>query len=486
MSPSQFYSDVLRKRQQAQSAQQQAGRFQNLADSASTSGTVGGGSVAGMGMSQAAPVAIDWGSIIQRGAGNYMAARKEKQAQELNTEADNLNQMFMREAIGEDPENQRLLQMAQAGIPGAEQALADRVAPKKEALGAFLQYIQTGNADPAMAAELAPRYGLSPEIGMQAATSYRQNMMEASDRDFQQRQALKSQDFSNRVALKGIPQARAGATAAPGAESSVSGPAEPIAEGLSYDTGIKWDDLSYAEKQYGIKAIQEEEKKHDEIMAQGFKYNELKPMVDEAFGPAQKASEFLLNAADKLPGPLAAAATLGSDLLQNEANAKLKDYVNSAVLKKMAALGGNDSNEELARMMATLPRIGQRAEVAKAMLEAIHRFETVSGRVMQIRKQVLAQGGHRALASIENDLYKIAEQELMQAGAIGGRVDLSGGGAPAPQAQQPAPQQQAAPAQAAPQVPPTLAPMAPQQQAPAPSAGGWMSTPSGAKIRKKQ
>lgn len=486
--PAGMYSQILRKRQQADMAKQQAGRFQGLADTANPSGVVGGGQVAGMGMSQATPMAIDWGGIIQKAGGNFMAARKESEAGKASTQADELNRMFMQESIGEDPEAQRLLQMAQAGIPGAEQALAERVAPKKEALGAFLQYIQTGNADPAMAAELAPRYGLSPEIGMQAATSFRQNMMEASEKDFQQKQALKQQDFSQRVALKGIPQAKAGA-AAPEA-GAMPGPAPTGALGMmeGLPPAPDWNSLSYAEKQYGIKAIQEEEKNQSEIRGQMYKYEELRPMLEEAFGAKQKASEFLLNAADKLPGPLASAAMMGSDMLQNEANAKLKDYINGAVLKKMAALGGNDSNEELARMMATLPRIGQSPEVAIALTDALHRFEVISERVMQIRKQALAAGGHRYLSSIEDNLYKVAEQQLLQAGAIGPRVDLSGGSKPAPMAQ---PQQQApaAPAQApqaqapvpqqqAPQVPPMLAPMAPAQ---AP-----ITTPSGIKIRIKQ
>lgn len=485
--PAGMYSQILRKRQQADMARQQAGRFQGLADTANPSGVVGGGQVAGMGMSQATPMAIDWGGIIQKAGGNFMAARKESEAGKASTQAEELNRMFMQESIGEDPEAQRLLQMAQAGVPGADQALADRVAPKKEAMGAFLQHLQTGNADPEFAAAVAERYGISPELARQAATSYRQNMMEMQDRDLQGKAALKQMDFSNRVALKGIPQAKA---AAPGAAPDAAAAGQP-ATGLM--AGLPdlpdWNSLSYAEKQYAIKAIGEEEKEQSEIRGQMYKYEELRPMLEEAFGAKQKASEFLLNAADKLPGPLASAAMMGSDMLQNEANAKLKDYVNGAVLKKMAALGGNDSNEELARMMATLPRIGQSPEVAIALTDALHRFETISDRVMQIRKQALAAGGHRYLSSIEQNLYKIAEQQLLQSGAIGPRVDLSGGSKPAPMAQPqqqapaaaaPAPQAPApVPQQQAPQVPPMLAPMAPAQDAP-------ITTPSGIKIRIKR
>ena len=180
--PSGTLAAILRKRQEADMQRQQANRFQGIAQQANTSGVVGGGNVSGMqGMSQATPQAIDWGGIIQGAAGNYLAARKEKDASKSSQEAEALNRQFMMETIGTDPEAQRLLQMAQVGIPGAEQALADRIAPKKEAMGAFLQHLQTGNADPEFAAAIAERYGISPELASQAATSYRQNMLAASE-----------------------------------------------------------------------------------------------------------------------------------------------------------------------------------------------------------------------------------------------------------------------------------------------------------------
>lgn len=463
--PAGMYSQILRKRQQADMAKQQAGRFQGLADTANPSGVVGGGQVAGMGMSQATPMAIDWGGIIQKAGGNFMAARKESEAGKASTQADELNRLFMQESIGEDPEAQRLLQMAQAGIPGAEQALADRVAPKKEAMGAFLQYIQTGNADPAMAAELAPRYGLSPEIGMQAAASFRQNMMDASEQDFQQRAALSRQDFSQRAALKGIPQAKAVAVGPNGEYIATEGGGmEP---NTAAGAGLTPGQLQIRDRQ-----LIEWDKERATIESQMGKYEQLRPMVAEAFGPTQKISEVLTNMADRLPMGLGAPVGAAGAVMRNEANALLKDYVNSEVLKRMAALGGNDSNEELRRMTASLPSAEQSAEVATALMDALHRYETIGQRVLQKRTDILANEGAAGLAPGRN-LYRQAEAELTAEGVIGPKIDLS---PKKGRTQQPAP---VAPVQQAPQQP--------QQQAPAPMAApGTITTPSGLKIRIKQ
>src|SRR5690606_40309169 len=97
--PEGMYSQILRKRQQADMARQQAGRFQGLADTANPSGVVGGGQVAGMGMSQATPMAIDWGGILQKAGGNFMAARKESEASKASTQADEIGRASRRERV---------------------------------------------------------------------------------------------------------------------------------------------------------------------------------------------------------------------------------------------------------------------------------------------------------------------------------------------------------------------------------------------------
>lgn len=462
--PSGTLAAILRKRQEADLQRQQANRFQGIAQQANTSGVVGGGQVAGMGMSQATPQAIDWGGIIQGAAGNYLAARKEKEAGQSSQEAEELNRQFMMETIGNDPESQRLLQMAQVGIPGAEQALADRIAPKKEAMGAFLQHLQTGNADPEFAAAIAERYGISPELASQAATSYRQNMLATSEQDFQQRAALSRQGFEQSAALRGIPQAKAVAVGPNGEYISTEGGGmEP---NTAAGAGLTPGQLQIRDRQ-----LIEWDKERATIESQMGKYEQLRPMVAEAFGPTQKISEVLTNMADRLPMGLGAPVGAAGAVMRNEANALLKDYVNSEVLKRMAALGGNDSNEELRRMTASLPSAEQSAEVAMALMDALHRYETIGQRVLQKRTEILANEGAAGLAPGRN-LYRQAEAELIAEGAIGPKIDLS---PKKGRTQQPAP---VAPVQQAPQQ---------QQQAPAPMAApGTITTPSGLKIRIKQ
>ena len=455
---------VLRKRQEADLKKQQSGRFQNFANTAG-SGVVGGQGYGG----QPAPALIDWGGIIKSAAGNYLAAKSEKDSAQASSEAEELNRQFMAETLGNDPEAQRFLQMAQAGIPGADQALADRVAPKKEAMGAFLQHLQTGNADPEFAAAIAERYGISPELASKAAASYRQNMLATSEQDFQQRAALSRQGFEQSAALRGIPQAKAAAvTMGPNGEYI---PTE--GGGMEPNTAQPGANLTPGQLQIRDRQLIEWDKERAQLQSQMAKYEQLRPMVADAFGPTQKISEILTNAADRLPMGLGAPVGAAGAVLRNEANTMLKDYINSEVLQRMAALGGNDSNEELRRMTSSLPSAEQSAEVAMALMDALNRYQTIGHRVLQKRTDILATEGAAGLAS-RKELYREAEAELMAEGVIGSKVNLSPKGkrteTPAPMA----PQQQAAPAT--------------QQQAPAPAAdpGGWTTTPSGARIRKKQ
>lgn len=437
---------ALRKRQEADLRRQQAGQFRGLANQAG-GGSVGGGMVG----NQPAPVNVDWGSILSKAGGNFMSARREKQASEAGTEADDLNRQFMMEAIGDDPENQRLLQMAQAGIPGADQALAERVAPKKEAMGAFLQHLQTGNADPEFAAAIAERYGISPDLARQAAVNYSAKLQETDAREFQQAASLKQMGQAG-AAARG-PASKGGVSF----ERYLSMTPEEREAFEKYNTGggraSTTGGLTAGQLQLRDRALADFDKQIAGMESQVGRYEALRPMVDKAFGPQQKLAEVLTGYADTpLVGPIAGVA---GGALQNEASTMLKDYVNSEVLKRMAALGGSDSNEELRRMSASLPNVAMDKDVALNLLDALHRFETIGQEVARLRREDLISGGVAGVDSNKN-YYKLAEGELMQSGQIGPPPNLT------PKAKG---QQQAAP----------------QQQAP-----GTVTTPSGLKIRIKQ
>lgn len=486
--PTSQYAQALRKRQEAAQARAAGQRFRGLAESAPSSGVVGGGSVGG----QPAPAMVDWGSIIQRGVGNYQAAKGESQANKLDAEAQELNQQFMLSTLGSDEEAQRLMQMAQAGVPGAEEALAQKINPKKEALAGLLQGIASGQLTPEIGAEIAPQYGLDPQLVASAIQTQQQRMQQTSEQDFQQR-----------MALRNTPQARAtgGDAAAP------RGPASK--GGVSFEQFLNYTpEEREAYQKYmgddgrgsttagltpGQLQIRDREvlKLNDELQQldiQSAKYENMRGQLEQAFGGSQKVAEILTGYADApLIGPLAGAAGAA---MMNEANTMLKDYVNSEVLKRMAALGGNDSNEELRRMTASLPNAAMDPEVALSLGDALDRYNSINRVVKQMYADDVAQYGATIPRERRQNYYKEAEQQLMQSGQIGPPVSLGGGqgkrNVQSPQQLQQGPQARG-------QMPgPGSQPMPAPEQAPVqpgPMSGPLaepFTTPSGIKIRIKQ
>lgn len=174
------YADILRARNQAQLAGQQANIFSQLAQSAGPSVTPAG-QVQGMqGMTSPTPQYVNYGNILQQGLGNFLAMHKSKEALEKESEAKDLNNQFLQETVGNDPQAQKLVQMAQVGLPGAAERLTDYIQPKRQAIGAFLQ--AAPGLDPESAAALAPQFGISPEFGARIASSSYNRMMEAQQR----------------------------------------------------------------------------------------------------------------------------------------------------------------------------------------------------------------------------------------------------------------------------------------------------------------
>lgn len=118
-------------------------------------------------------VEINYGDIIGRGVANYLSAKAGKEARSKEDMARELDQDFMMSTLNGDETAQKLFAGAQAGIPGMGQALAQHLAPKKESMGAFLQYLQSEQPDGDVAAQVASRYGVDPELARKAADAQR-------------------------------------------------------------------------------------------------------------------------------------------------------------------------------------------------------------------------------------------------------------------------------------------------------------------------
>lgn len=114
---------------------------------------------------------VNYGDIIGRGVANYMTAKAGKEAMTKEQASKDLSQQFMMNSLDGDETAQKLFAGAKAGIPGMDKALAQHLAPKKEAMGAFLQYLQSDHPDPEMAAQVAGKYGVDPNLARNAATA---------------------------------------------------------------------------------------------------------------------------------------------------------------------------------------------------------------------------------------------------------------------------------------------------------------------------
>lgn len=385
--------DILRNQQVIGQKRGQAEQYQNLANSAGATITPGGTFQGMNGQQMLAPQNIDWGSIAQRAVGNYMGAKSNKEADEAEAKNAELSQAFMQDTLQGDPESMKLFQMSQAGIPGADRALAERISPKKEAMGAFLQFLQSGNADPEMAAELAPRYGISPELGAKAATSIAEKMAAANQQDFAQRAALKQ--------MGRAPAGGGAGRAAAGKLSFSEYMALSDAEKEAYDRfqgkqgkNASQGGMTPGERNYRAKTMNEMDKELVKVDTQLGKFDNLRESLNDpkVFGAGQKAAELAAAYGDApvLGGLLSSIATAS----RSKEFMQLEDYLNSEVLSRMAQLGGSDSNEELRRMRASLPSVMNDQKAALALMDQLNAWQKKNAAALRQQRGELQSGAY--------------------------------------------------------------------------------------------
>lgn len=112
---------------------------------------------------------VNYGDIIGKGIANYAQAKGMKTARELQAKSKEIENAFMQDSIGNDEQAQKLYGAAQAGVKGAQEALVQHLNPKKEAMAGLIQGVTSGNMDANMARQLAPKYGIDPEVAAAAA-----------------------------------------------------------------------------------------------------------------------------------------------------------------------------------------------------------------------------------------------------------------------------------------------------------------------------
>lgn len=171
---------------------------------------------------------VNYGDIIGRGVSNYLSAKTGKEARDKEQAAKDLDQQFMMTTLNGDEVAQKLYAGASAGIPGMAQALTQHIAPKKEAMGAYLQYLQSENPDPDVAAQVAPKYGIDADMARNAAVAQRKYGQDKLDSAGQTKTDLltqKGQQATDLQILKGeqkLEQTNAAAAAKPVRETEQS------------------------------------------------------------------------------------------------------------------------------------------------------------------------------------------------------------------------------------------------------------------------
>lgn len=379
-----LYSDILRQKRAGTRLRGQAERYRGLADSAGPFITPAG-SVQGMnGYSAPTPQAINWGSILQTGLGNYMAGQAEKKADAADDTVENLREQFMRETLENDPESMKLYQMAQMGVPGSEQALSERIAPKRQPLATFTQFVaQNPDLDDESAAAMGAESGISRELSIGIVNAARQGRLrsETSEIDKENRSFGRTllRD-ENLAALK--------------------------------DKGKKAEDevfdLTPGQKHIQGNMMKEADSQLSEIAKSSGKFQTVMDTIkrDNAFGFGSKAAEVA-----------AGYEGFGSSIINpigksqlSEGAMMLKEYVTGETLRRMAQLGGNDSNYELNVIAGSLPSVLHNKEAAIAMLERLHEWEETTRLAIKLRRDDIQTGKWFGRQPNQDDYYSMAKK----------------------------------------------------------------------------
>lgn len=333
------------------------------------------GSIGGVSFQTPGETTINYGDIIGKGLSNYLGARANKKEREVKSELESLNQDFMNSTLENDPQAMKLYSLAQAGLPGADKALAQHLAPKKQALAGFTQAATSGMASPELLAEISTQYGIDPEIAKRAGEYAVQQKIKEEERKSQGKRQDEMFKFGLRAQLKGMPSGGSMSGSKAGKEITTAGGGVYEIDGVPTEP-IK---LTAGERQQRAKMMNN----MDDIIMKGEQQIAKFPDVWAAaskpggLGRGQQVAQALADSNIPLVSGIGAAA-------RSKDAALLHDYANSEVLSRMGQLGGNDSNEELRRMQASVPNAMQSPETMRALLK---RFDAWQKKTMGIIKQ---------------------------------------------------------------------------------------------------
>jgi hypothetical protein len=369
--------DALRQRMQAQTnasaAQDQAKQYGMIGQNAAKQGfSVDAGA--------GTPREVDWGNIIQAGVGNFMQARKSKEAQQETNSAADFSQQFAENVFQNDPQGRQLMQLAQAGIPGADKALAEHLSPKKEALGSLTQLIQSGQGTPEFAQAIAQQYfpGMDPQLVFGAAKN-------AAAQKVKDREALQQQKLGEIVLTNDLGTKRDLAVAdAKGDNKPALTPTE---------TGAR------------LKSMEANTATLNSIGATEARLQELNSMANDqnsAVGAWQRAAASVAKSGIPIVEDIASN-------FQNEFFSKLEATVNEMAAGKTQLLRGPASDRDVALMLKTLPNAQRDPQVLKDLLKQAMDFTKTQRVAAQLQNIDINSGRNLELGTDLVDYYQLAK-----------------------------------------------------------------------------
>lgn len=358
MDQNQMIAELLKRRsaaaRQAQLSEGNAQMWGSNFQRPQFSQTVDGGA------GQPDQVVINYGDILGRGISNYMQAKERKTSVEKSKEAESLNMEFMNSTLSGDPQAQKLYMAAQAGMPGAEKALANHIAPKKQSLAVLTQFI-SGGGDPEMAADLARQLGVDPEIARKAAVYQVQRQEEKAGTEFGQKVLLKGMDVT---AQKELQAGKPTATGYTQAELQ----AMPLEERLAAVRAASGRESAESKARGKLKVEAEQEL----------------PKTDYAIKNLQDVISF----ADKATYYPGTGGLVNPKLAANNPNnAMLKQAINQIVLDAAGGkLGGGVSNADVEFLKSATAMLdaGNRDTVVAQLNRILGKMQMERGRLSQL------------------------------------------------------------------------------------------------------
>jgi hypothetical protein len=323
---------------------------------------------------------IDWGNILGRGASAYMAAKEGKTADVAENKADSIQREFFSSVMQGDQEGSRLVQMAQMGVPGADQALASHLNPKKEALAGMIQGLTSGALSREMAAELAPRYGLSPQVAGMAADYARQR---------QEKMMGREEDLKKDIATMGIQGRLDAAQIAADAKAAGRGP-DHIPAGTENTRNKKLFELDDSMQQ---------------IQATDYKFDDLLKRLES--DPSAFSDNWAIKEAisgSQIPG-----ISQLADRMMSPNQILLRNIMMDEALNKLATMSGAVSNYEMQQIRASLPTAILNRESAVEMVKKLNEWRKNSIAAMKLKRIYLQTYGFRDDRAQDMDFYGMAK-----------------------------------------------------------------------------